>query len=132
MSATSEVIRVVIADDSVVIRRQFEKLCADVEGIEVVGSAVNGRDAIEQVRRLSPDLLVMDIVMPEMDGLEAITRLREEGLPTRVVILSSLGGSDDRANQAFDLGASEVLSKPLDQESIARLVATELMVRKLG
>lgn len=131
MSSENDIIRVVIADDSFVIRRQLEKLCEGLEGVEVAGLAANGAEAITRVQETGAGLLLMDIVMPEVDGLAALERLQLAGSPVRVVILSSLGGSDERAEKAFELGAVQVLPKPIDSEALQKLIETERKIQRL-
>ena len=106
-------LRVLIAEDSQVIQRTLVALLEGESGIELVGTAGTGREALEICRELRPDLVTMDIFMPEMDGLEATRRIMEE-CPTRIVIISSMVGSDDQrmSFEAMRAGAVEVIAKP--------------------
>ena len=81
-------IRVLIADDHAILREGVRALLASAEDIEVVGQAADGREAIEACRRLDPDVVLMDIAMPGLGGLEAALELRKEGLRARVLVLS--------------------------------------------
>jgi len=106
-------LRVLIAEDSLVIQRTLTALLDGEDGIEIVGVASDGRQAVEMTRRLRPDLVTMDIFMPEMDGLEATRRIMEE-CPTRIVIISAMVGDRDvkHSFEAMRAGAIEVIAKP--------------------
>jgi DNA-binding NarL/FixJ family response regulator len=81
-------IRVLIADDHAILREGVRALLATTEDIEVVGQAADGREAIAACRRLDPDVVLMDIAMPGLGGLEAALEIRKEGLRARVLVLS--------------------------------------------
>jgi DNA-binding NarL/FixJ family response regulator len=81
-------IRVLIADDHAILREGVRALLAATEDIEVVGQASDGREAIEACRRLDPDVVLMDIAMPGLGGLEAAIEIRNAGLRSRILILS--------------------------------------------
>jgi DNA-binding NarL/FixJ family response regulator len=81
-------IRVLIADDHAILREGVRALLAATEDIEVVGQASDGREAVELCRKLSPDVVLMDIAMPGLGGLEAALEMRKEGFRARVLILS--------------------------------------------
>lgn len=82
------VIRVVIADDHAIVREGIRQVFAGDEGFAVVGEASDGRSAIELVRRETPDVLLLDITMPEVSGVEVARAVRDEGSSTRVLMLS--------------------------------------------
>jgi DNA-binding NarL/FixJ family response regulator len=88
-------IRVLIADDQALFARMLEALLADDEDVEVIGYAKNGAEAVELADAEHPDVILMDISMPLMDGLEATRQLREHGSDARVVMLTE---SDLRAD----------------------------------
>jgi DNA-binding NarL/FixJ family response regulator len=81
-------IRVLIADDHAILREGVRALLAATDDIEVVGQAADGREAIEACRRLDPDIVLMDIAMPGLGGLEAAIEIRNAGLRSRVLVLS--------------------------------------------
>lgn len=85
---TNDKIRVLIADDHAILREGVRALLAAADDIEVVGQAADGREAIEACRRLDPDVVLMDIAMPGLGGLEAALELRKQGLRARVLVLS--------------------------------------------
>ncbi|HKB20813.1 MAG TPA: response regulator transcription factor [Gaiellaceae bacterium] len=103
-------IRVVIADDQALVRAGFRKLLEIDPEIEVVAEAADGIEAVEAVRRLQPDLCLMDIRMPGLDGLEATRRLAGDGSATRVLILTTFG-LNEYVYEALQAGASGFLLK---------------------
>jgi two-component system chemotaxis response regulator CheB len=106
--------RVLVVDDSVVCRRLVSSILAEEEGVEVVGTAPNGRIALDKVAQHDPDVVVLDIEMPEMDGLTALALLRERHPRTKVVMFSVLTERGARATlEALALGASDYATKPL-------------------
>ena len=121
-------IRVLLVDDQQLVRTGFRMILADEEGIEVVGEAANGRDAVKAAAELRPDVIVMDLRMPEIDGLEA-TRLLvgEEGdAGPRILILTTFD-ADEHVVEALRAGASGFLLKdvpPADFAKAIRIVAS--------
>ena len=116
---------VLIVDDSRTVLAQIESAVAENEGIEVVGTARNGAEAIQQVSQLRPDLVLMDIVMPDVDGISALRLIQAKNPETRIAMLSSVGAMASKAEEAFRLGAIQVLSKPIDEEILGALLAQE-------
>jgi DNA-binding NarL/FixJ family response regulator len=121
------VIRVAIADDQALVRSGFAVLLRSVDGVEVVGEAGNGVEAVELARRERPDVFLMDIRMPEMDGLEATRRIVAENAAeaTRVLILTTFD-LDEYVFEALRAGASGFLLKdtlPEDLLAAVRVVA---------
>src|SRR5690349_8727428 len=106
-------IRVLIVDDSVVARQLIADTLKTEPRISVVGSANNGRVALEMIERLKPDAITLDLEMPEMDGLAVLDQLRKDRVSTPVIVLSSL--TERGAAIALDAlarGASDYLCKP--------------------
>ena len=106
--------RVLVADDAVLFRRLLADVLASLPGVEVVGSATNGKIAVQKVRELKPDLLTLDIEMPEMDGLAVLDALLRSGEPeVEVIVVSALsrrGG--DLTMRALEKGAFDFITKP--------------------
>jgi NarL family two-component system response regulator LiaR len=120
VSAASRAVRVLIADDHEVVREGLRAVLADVPGdVEVVGEAASGEQAVRLAASLRPDVVLMDLLMPGMDGIEATRRLRADGLPSRVVILTSVA-DDSRVGEAVRAGAIGYLMKDVRK---AELVA---------
>ena len=116
---------VLLVDDSRTVLLQMEKAFSTIEDAEIVGTARNGAEAIQKASELKPDLIIMDIVMPEIDGLAALRIIQAKQPELRIVMLSSVGGTAPKAEEAFRLGAVQVLSKPVDQEILTALVTQE-------
>jgi YesN/AraC family two-component response regulator len=116
---------VLLVDDSRTVLAQIEKVVIESEIAEIVGTASNGVEAIQKASELKPDLAILDIVMPDVDGLSALRMLQAKQPEIRVAMLSSVGGMATKAEEAFRLGAVQVLGKPVDEESLAALLAQE-------
>jgi len=118
-------LRVVVADDQALVRAGFRMILTS-DGIDVVAEAVNGADAVEAVRRTKPDVVLMDIRMPEMDGLEATRRILAGGNGEPRVIILTTFDLDHYVYAALSAGASGFLLKDVTPE---HLVAAVRMVR---
>ncbi len=116
---------VLLVDDSRTVLAQIEKVIIASEIAEIVGTASNGVEAIQKASELKPDLAILDIVMPDVDGLSALRMLHAKQPEIRVAMLSSVGGMASKAEEAFRLGAVQVLGKPVDEETLASLLAQE-------
>lgn len=114
-------IRVLVVDDSVVIRRLVTGLLSDDPDIEVVGTAVNGRAALQKLEMLKPDIVTMDVEMPEMNGIEAVRAIRAGGSRVPVVMFSTLTERGAAATfEALSAGASDYVPKPANVGSVSR------------
>ncbi|MEU0096723.1 response regulator transcription factor [Kribbella sp. NPDC006257] len=114
-------LRVVIADDQALVRTGF-RMILNARGIEVVGEAADGAEAVEAVRRLAPDVVLMDIRMPTMDGLEATRRILATPTDCRVLILTTFD-LDQYVYAALAAGASGFLLKDVTPEHLAAAVS---------
>ena len=103
--------RLMIVDDSLFQRKSLAKIVSCV-GWEVAGEASNGREAIDMYERTRPDAVLMDLVMPEMEGIEAVRRILSFDKNARIVVISSLG-YDQVVDEALSIGAKEFLTKPV-------------------
>ena len=115
-------VTVLLVDDSRTVLAQLERILGDVEGISIVGMARNGAAAIRMTNESRPDLVLMDIVMPGLDGLSALRTIKSMHPEVRVAMVSSVSGDPGKAEEAFKLGASQVLGKPFDIEQIESLI----------
>ncbi len=105
--------KVVVADDSVLFRRVIAEALKSLSDVEVVGNAPNGKLAVQRVRELKPDLLTLDMEMPEMDGLAVLDALRQAGEDTMVIVVSALTQRGGRLTiQALEKGAVDFITKP--------------------
>ncbi|WP_329196388.1 MULTISPECIES: response regulator transcription factor [unclassified Streptomyces] len=111
-------IKVLIVDDQMMVREGFSVLLNAMEGIEVVGEAVDGRQAIAQVNALRPDVVLMDIRMPEMNGLEATRRIVAADTDAKVLVLTTFD-LDEYVYQALRAGASGFLLKDASARQLA-------------
>jgi DNA-binding NarL/FixJ family response regulator len=119
-------LRVLLVDDQQLVRTGFRMILADEDGIEVVGEAANGREAVDASRRLRPDVVVMDIRMPVMDGVEATRALVATGSSAPRVLVLTTFDTDEHVVAALRAGASGFLLKdvtPADFVAAIRVVA---------
>jgi DNA-binding NarL/FixJ family response regulator len=112
-------LRVVLADDQTVVREGLVTLLGLLPGIEVVGAAADGIEALDLVAAQQPDVLLVDLRMPRCDGVEATRRVRAEWPRTEVVVLTTYA-DDDSVLSALQAGARGFLTKDADAEAIAR------------
>lgn len=110
-------IRVLIADDHAIVRMGLVALMSAEGDIDVVGEAKNGVEALRESLRLKPDIVIMDILMPRKDGIAATKELREKLPNTKVLVLTSVGTSDD-ITRAMAVGASGAILKNADNGNI--------------
>ena len=117
----AEPIRVLIVDDHAVVREGLQAFLELQEGIEVAGQAADGEDAVEAALRLRPDVILMDLVMPRLDGVAAMRSLRESVPDARVIVLTSFL-DDDKLLPALRAGAAGYLLKNAEPREVARAV----------
>lgn len=123
-------LRVLVADDSSLFRRAVADALASIPEVEVAGNAANGKLALQKVRELRPDVLTLDIEMPEMDGLAVLEALRKMGSTTSVIVISAVTLRGGRLTmQALEKGAFDFITKPQSRNA-AESKAT--LVKELG
>ncbi|MFE4800223.1 response regulator [Streptomyces sp. NPDC056708] len=115
---TTPAIRVLIVDDQMMVREGFSVLLNAMPGIEVVGEAVDGRQAVEQVASLRPDVVLMDIRMPELNGIEATREIVAADADAKVLVLTTFD-LDEYVYQALRAGASGFLLKDASARQLA-------------
>jgi NarL family two-component system response regulator LiaR len=114
---TQAPIRVLIVDDHAIVRKGIRALLDQVEQIEVVGEARDGQEAVTRAASLRPDVILMDLVMPEMDGIAAIRHITADQPEARILVLTSFTG-DDQVFPAIKAGALGYLLKDSDPEEL--------------
>jgi DNA-binding NarL/FixJ family response regulator len=115
------VTKVLIADDQGIVRDGLRMILETQQDIEVVGEAADGLDALQLARALEPDVVLMDIRMPKLDGIEATRRLVGEGSPARVLVLTTFG-EDNYVYEAMRAGASGCLLKDSERRHLLHAV----------
>lgn len=124
-------VKVLIVDDSGFFRRRLTEIISSDPLVEVVGSANNGQEAIEQARLLKPDVITMDIEMPVMDGIEATKQIMRS-TPTSILMFSSLSYDGATATlKALEAGAADFLPKRFEDISNQREEATKLLISRI-
>lgn len=118
--------RILIVDDEPLARQRLRDLLAQIDGTDVVAEAEHGRDACEQAAALRPDVVLLDIAMPVMDGLEAARHLAEMNHPPAVIFCTAF---DEHALAAFEAGAVDYLLKPVRAERLREALGR---ARRLG
>jgi two-component system, chemotaxis family, chemotaxis protein CheY len=119
--------KLLLVDDDRFVRTILKDILSE-HGYEFI-EAANGREALERVRDDNPDLVLLDLFMPEMSGIEALSRIRELKPETGVIVISSLG-SDTLVKQALDAGARAFIVKPFHPLEIASTVSKALEARQ--
>ena len=114
--------KLIIIDDMLFMRAKLRQL-AEASGYEVVGEAENGLKGLELYKEKKPDLVFLDITMPEMDGLTALRLMREFDKAAKVVIISAMG-QEERVKEAIREGAVNFIVKPFQNEKITKLLSS--------
>src|SRR5438477_5533179 len=115
---TAEPIRVLIADDHALFRRGLNMVVESEEGIEVVAEAEDGEDAVKKAEEFAPDVVLMDVRMPRMSGIEA-TRTIRDVIPTSRILMLTVSDEEDDLYEAIKAGANGYLLKEISIEEVA-------------
>lgn len=118
---TKKCIKVLVVDDHTIIRKGIQAMLALVPDIEVVGEAENGQEAVEQAKNLRPDVILMDLVMPEMDGIEAIRRIKADQPEAHILVLTTFAG-EDKIFPAIKAGALGYHLKDSDPDELVQAI----------
>ena len=124
-----EPLRVLVVDDTIVYRKIVSDVIAGIPGVTVVGTANNGKIALSRIRSLKPDLITLDVEMPEMNGLQVLEQLRHEHLETDTIMVSTLtvkGG--EMTIKALELGAFDFIAKPMEGTMAENMAAVTALL----
>jgi two-component system, chemotaxis family, chemotaxis protein CheY len=119
--------KLLIVDDALIMRMRIREIALQA-GWEVVAEATNGAQAVELYRELRPDLVTLDIVMPQMDGVEALRRIREEEPQARVCMVSAVNQKEKLA-ECIKLGAIDFIVKPFEKSQLESLFSKQGRLR---
>jgi DNA-binding NarL/FixJ family response regulator len=123
-------IRIVLADDQALFREALRTLISLQPDLEVVGEAANGEEALKLAQKLRPDVILMDLQMPVMDGVEATRQIRQRNmLPRTPIFAISAFATHDVKKDALAAGCAEVFDKPIDHESLLGKIRSTLGLR---
>ena len=117
----ADAITILVVDDHAVVREGLRTFLGLQDGFEIVGEAADGEEAVEQAEQLDPDVILMDLVMPNRDGVSAMQVLKERASRSRVIVLTSFL-EDDRLLPALEAGAAGYLLKNSQPAELARAV----------
>ncbi len=113
--------KVLIADDAMFMRAMIRDILVNSNRYEVVGEASNGQESVDMYRKLQPDLVTMDIVMPQMDGIEATKEILRTNPKARVVMCSALG-QEALVIESIAAGAKDFIVKPFSAEKVLKVL----------
>ncbi|KKK43712.1 hypothetical protein LCGC14_0683990 [marine sediment metagenome] len=114
---SGKISKVLIVDDAMFIRRRLKKIVETIDSTKVVGEATNGEEAISLYKDLKPDLVCMDLVMPEKDGLKAIEEIIKFDKKAKIVVVSAMG-QQSSVLEALGKGAKEFIQKPFRDDDV--------------
>ena len=120
--------RVLVCDDEKLARDRLTRLVSDLDGVEVTGEAANGREALALVQEQRPDVVLLDIRMPDMDGLEAAAHLSKSEHPPAVIFCTAY---DEHALQAFKVHAVDYLLKPVSRDDLSQALQRARGINKV-
>ncbi len=118
-------VRILLADDHTIVRQGLARLLEEQQNLKVVGEAVNGQDAVEKAEKLKPDIIIMDIAMPRMNGIEAAKRIRKLMPETKIIILS-MYSHEHYIHELLECGVSGYLLKDSGGQDIIKAIGAAL------
>jgi two-component system chemotaxis response regulator CheY len=117
----------VIVDDAVFMRTIIRKMIEQVEEYKVLGEASNGRDAIEAAAKFQPDIMTLDITMPELDGIQAVPEIMKVSPKTRIIMVSAMG-QQSMVIEAIKMGAKDFVIKPFEKSRVYQAIKNVLAI----
>jgi NarL family two-component system response regulator LiaR len=117
----SEMIRILVVDDHIVVRRGLIAMLETEPGMQIIGEATNGAEAVEQARKLIPNVILMDLVMPVMDGIEATRQIKQEMPSVNILVLTSFS-TNDKVIPSLNAGAIGYLLKDSTPADLVRAI----------
>ena len=129
-AVTTDVIRVLIADDQALFRRGLFVVLGTEDGVEVVAEAENGAEAIEKARELAPDVVLMDVRMPRVNGIEAAAQIRAD-LPSTKILMLTVSDEEEDLYEAIKAGANGYLLKEISVEEVAEAIRAVMQGQSL-
>jgi DNA-binding NarL/FixJ family response regulator len=118
-------VRILLADDHTIVRQGLARLLEEQQNFKVVGEAVNGQDAVEKAEKLKPNIIIMDIAMPRMNGIEAAKRIRKQMPETKIIILS-MYSHEHYIHELLECGVSGYLLKDSGGQDIIKAIRAAL------
>lgn len=120
-------LRFVVIDDALFMRNVLKKMIEQEEGFSVVGEGSNGLEAIEQARIHKPDIMTLDITMPDMDGLKALEQVLKVSPQTRVIMVSAMG-QQSLVLEAIKHGAKDFIVKPFEKSRVIQAIKNVMAI----
>ncbi len=114
--------KVLLVDDSAATIHQMRKILEDSGMFEVVGHGKNGAEGVQLYTSLKPDIVCMDLIMPVMDGLQAIRTITSIDKSAKIVVISSAAGVGDKTTEAIRFGAKNIIAKPFEAENLIEIL----------
>lgn len=121
--------RVLIADDSLFMRKVLTKIVESIPEVKVIGESSSGKEALINYIKYRPDVVILDVNMPELDGLSVTEEIMKKDPHAKVVIISAVGEREDILKRAKVIGVSAVLSKPFKSEEVIEVIKNLLQVK---
>lgn len=121
--------KILIVDDNAEVREQLSLMAASIEEVEVVGTASNGICAIDMIEKLTPDIILLDIIMPQLDGFGVMEYLNEHEINCNIIVISALT-QENFIMRALEMGAKYYIAKPFDNENIKNRIRDIIAIGK--
>ncbi len=113
---------VLVADDSATMAKQLTRVIEETGRYKVVAQVTDGLEALKQVKAQNPDIICLDVVMPNLNGVQALRMIKQLKTDARVVMITSVGGIAEKVAECLKAGALNVLSKPFDAKKVIEVL----------